>query len=971
MRRIAAAIVVLVLIAIVALLLVRRDPEQVGASPGGAGKGKTAPERTSSTTFDAPAGTKTAPKAEVTKGETGATAPRSGALPADAVAIGTSTATPGLVARRPDPVNPDSPANARTGVRGRVVDGRGSAVAGARVSLRGAKAGAGMMRIMRRSSDGSMQVESPGETRSREAATDEQGRFEVTGLDASYRYRIVVESDAFLTAEVPAPALRSEQVVDAGTVTVHEAGSISGIVLGPDRAPVEGARVRLDDGGGFGPMGFLDDDEPAGSKGGAREMRAMFVGGAAKGGPMGLPMPVALPAPVVTGPDGRFTLDKVAPGTHALLAKKKGFRAARRTSIEAAEGERVDGVEITLGKPLELSVVVRDLKAAPIAGARVSAGVGPSRGAPVVTDANGEAVVRGLASSEVSVSIEADGFVPLNTEVKVEGDEKRTFSLRPGASIVGRAVDQDGKPVEGAMVWTEPRVRDGAGLSISSSDATAADGRFHTKSVGPGDWRIRVMKPGLAPASKDVTIASDSLETDAGDLVLNGLSSVDVVVVDPDGHPVEGADVEQDNGGTFVIAVQDEKTDAPGLGRRARTDAAGKARLDRLEPGTISLRATHSGFCDGRATAVVPAASSVTIKLGRGGRVEGQAVAADGTPLGRAHVTLVAKGQRAPSEATTASDGTFAFEHMSPGTYSVWLGEPQEDADWFTVAEGETVRRTVRAQPGVTLAGTVHASDGSPVAGAQVDFGWLDGFHPGDPLVRFPTQSATTDASGRFRLEKLASQAECGVSIGVNGAKSTFRVTLPTAGTLDRDFVLGSQAPAGAVSVQVVDETGAPVLADVTLDRADDGPLVRREVATDDRGAATFATIAAGPWRVSATSPGFARATAAVPVASGATATARLVLSKGGSILVKPVGPSSGDLFVLVSPDPSQPGADPADIHNAVTSAGAPVRIGGLRNGVSYVVAVHAPGGGPSGKATIRCDGDASAPVEIAVTPGS
>src|SRR5262249_34669565 len=157
-----------------------------------------------------------------------------------------------------------------------------------------------------------------------------------------------------------------------------------------------------------------------------------FVGGAAKAGPMGLPMPGSLPPPVVTGPDGRFTIDKVAPGSHGLLARKKGFRAARKSSIEVAEGERVDGVEVALGTPLALAVVVRDLKAAPMAGARVSAGVGPSRGEPVVTDANGEAVVRNLASSEVTVSIEADGFVPLHTEVKVEGDEKRTFSLRPG-----------------------------------------------------------------------------------------------------------------------------------------------------------------------------------------------------------------------------------------------------------------------------------------------------------------------------------------------------------------------------------------------------------------------------------------------------------------------------------------------------------------------------------------------------------
>src|SRR5262249_50383283 len=157
---------------------------------------------------------------------------------------------------------------------------------------------------------------------------------------------------------------------------------------------------------------------------------------------------------------------------------------------------------------------------------------------------------------------------------------------------------------------------------------------------------------------------------------------------------------------------------------------------------------------------------------------------------------------------------------------------------------GETVRRTIRERQGVAITGTVRSADGSPVAGAQVDFGWLDAFHPGDPEVRFPTQHATTDAAGKLKLENLTAQDGAGITITPpTGAKSTFRVALPASGTLERDFVLGAAGAPGSVTAQVSDESGAPVLADVTLERTDDGPLARRSASTDDRGGATFGSI--------------------------------------------------------------------------------------------------------------------------------
>lgn len=883
------------------------------------------------------------------------------------------------------------PVVAATGLRGRVLASDGGPVAGARVSLRGGRPDASGMTVMTltKGADGHMELSSPGEVRF-EATTDADGVFELKGLDAALRFTLVASppkesAEDLLAARRPAPALKAGQVVDAGEVRLARAARLSGTVRDPAGRPVAEATVRLGD--GDGPMLFGGGEgEPGGGIAMRKAVRVAAPPAARDGPPMGDFM-TGGPG-VKTDAAGRYTLTRVNPGKQTVTATKAGLRAAKR-QVDVADGETKDDVDLALGEPLAVSVQVVDGEGRPIVGATVQAsvGYGPGGGAAKSqkTDAQGLARIEGLSSAEVTLAAKAEGFATVVQEAKLGAGDPATprrLMMRAGCSVTARLVrDSDGAPLTRGLAFLEPIVH-GPNVDVSAdgSNRPDAEGRITLEGVAPGRYRLRAQSPELAATEVACEVPVNVRTVDLGDVRLGALAGLDVVVLDPDGAPVEGATVDAGKGmgGGVMIAVStdDAAPAMPGMGRSARSGADGRARLEGLQPGNVTVRASKPPFADGTAVVGVKAGvrAEVQVKLARPGRVEGRVLGLE--PGARLRVTLLRRGSPMPvASADVAADGTFAFERVAPGEYGLSTGgHGAPPPAWFTLAEGETVTRTLEAAATATVEGVVTDANGAPVAGATIAIGWLDAWHPGDSQVRFPQVRGTTQRGGHYRLTGVKPQPGLGLTVTTQAGHVSYRVDVPTAATVRRDVRLPASGAGATVRVRVTtpdQPDGMTTGATVTLERQDDRPYVRREATTGPDGVASLEAVSAGRYTVSAVATGFARARATLDLGgSGGTAVdgPTLALTPGGALLLEVTGSGSGEARIMVRPEGS---TIASDVWFTGVELGGRARIDGLEVGARYEVQVSAQGHREA-RVVVSCDRpDPQAPVVVALQPGS
>ena len=158
---------------------------------------------------------------------------------------------------------------------------------------------------------------------------------------------------------------------------------------------------------------------------------------------------------------GAFGFDGLASGRYRLWARKDELYVDI-TIVTVRAGR--EPVVLAMRRGLTLRVQVVD-DAGPVAGARLRRYEEP----PVITDAHGWAIVRGLGPGFELVEIEADGYLPADLSLSPAdepgGTIERTVRLTPGAAdredheepeprgrLVGATVGADGRPVAGAWI---------------------------------------------------------------------------------------------------------------------------------------------------------------------------------------------------------------------------------------------------------------------------------------------------------------------------------------------------------------------------------------------------------------------------------------------------------------------------------------------------------------------------------------
>lgn len=340
--------------------------------------------------------------------------------------------------------------------------------------------------------------------------------------------------------------------------------------------------------------------------------------------------------------------------------------------------------------PWTISGTVTDDTGAPAAGVAVEVSPFPGWGSYVTDEAGHYSVPISVAGTYTvffrppagsPLLAEAyDNAAPWNPTRIVVGSVDITgvdAVLERAGSLSGRVVDADGDPIAAVQVQLQSAAFQ---LAYVTTDA---DGVYTAPDLRPGAWRVGFEPPTGSPFVAElyddartyetqtvVTLASGEAKS-LNDAVLARGNTISGRILAPDGTPRAGIEV--------------NASSEAGGGRGGSTGADGTYTITGLADGDYTVSA-QSDWADNLVGVVYPGttrwqdaelvhiAGATTVELGdltliAGATVTGTVVGPDGAPLG--NVNVRAWSLDGENGATTASDGTYSINLLSPGRYRV------------------------------------------------------------------------------------------------------------------------------------------------------------------------------------------------------------------------------------------------------------------------------------------------------------
>jgi protocatechuate 3,4-dioxygenase beta subunit len=403
----------------------------------------------------------------------------------------------------------------------------------------------------------------------------------------------------------------------------------------------------------------------------------------------------------------------------------------------------------------------------------------------------------------------AAGFQPAAESPPGDG-ASTTLLLRPTSGLVGRVVNADGEPVDGARVLAQRLASEGW-RSTRRPDVgratTGGDGRFRLSGLEPGEgYELRARAEGYAEASREVAVADlGEAPTEPVEIVLAAGIRAFGHVMDEDDRPVAGAEVvlvPEVSATTLRTMMRNLSGGEADPGSSATTDADGRFEIGDRSAGRFLLQVAAVGFAPQRVPGVELPAGSPEVDLGTvilapGVELVGRVTDPDDHPLEGAEVTLTSggfgifmgrRGHDVRDPLRTDADGLFRISDLTP----------EETLNLLVKHEGFTQRhvRGVRApseepleivlEPAGRISGRVLDEAGSPVEHAYV-FAQRE-----EVTARFdgaPSYSSS-DENGNFTLDDVA-PGDVSVQVRAEGFQSLTRRGLRiTAGEELRDLTL-------------------------------------------------------------------------------------------------------------------------------------------------------------------------------------
>jgi hypothetical protein len=355
-------------------------------------------------------------------------------------------------------------------------------------------------------------------------ATDPEGSFRFEGLHAGL-VRVPVDLEGFATV------IASTTVV-AGTtvrldVTLEKGCAVEGVVRTADGAPAKGTRISQ------------------GPRAGSPDWVYHRLSSA------------------VADDQGRFRLSPVPSGPVELWAdlRTKADVGHAATSVNGRTGETLAWNPV-LERNLEIRGRLVDESGDPIAGWRIEAGTSAEIDSPpngVDTDAEGRFLLRGCAD----VPFRVQAFPPREPGQKsrpatgASADEVRpgqgelvltvTRAGRPSAFLLGKVVDELGKPFGGATIHAGARL-----LRAGTMTATAPeDGAFRIGPLPAGQWELTVIRKDVPSFRSGSSRSRPTRSEDLGTIALRSRGRFELLLLREDGARVANPVVLLRDGLTF------------------------------------------------------------------------------------------------------------------------------------------------------------------------------------------------------------------------------------------------------------------------------------------------------------------------------------------------------------------------------------------------------------------------------------
>lgn len=740
-----------------------------------------------------------------------------------------------------------------------------------------------------------------------------------TAEDGSFRFPEAANFDAWtLVASPPAPLAEVEvapveviedRVTDLGVLHAAHGFAVPGIVLDEAGRPVEGALVRA--------------VRAKAKQAGMDFLRLIRE----------LPRPHASVDEAKTGPDGRFALKRLVPGTYEMEASAKGFRLTAERGVIVSPASSSREIRIVLGRGYALRGRVVRRTEGPIEGLRVVALLQPRGDREIleifekvatVTDERGEFVVEGLGAGTHVVGVEAPHEPHhLAVNVEVPRDDYLEIVIEGDCWLEGRVVDAAGEPVAAAQVY----VTNFQGNSPLVAHAeTGADGRYRITSLRSGPVQLflvqaegfgtypedfmavlrggqseLILKPG--PNEKNVSLGKGGIVR--GRVVAQGTSD-----------PVPGARVSlvslaalfggsrtgtSDAEGRFEIVsvpmggatliVEKDGWVQPGMTPQTLVSSAMQAVMGgkKEDPGEgISISLSRPGEVVER-----------TLEMARGGMLRGAVVAPGGTGVAGARVSVefastpggfmrqIMAFMPIGEPRVTGEGGAFEIPAPAAGQKVVLVARAQGYLDGrsepFDSKAEDVEGLSVSLRQGATLAGKVSEPGGKPLEGAFVRYTPMAEGGDGGRVWRLRSAKPhRTGEDGAFRIENVET-GRLALQFSHPSFVSVSREGIEAADGKVAE-VSAELAAAGAVSGRVLGADGKPFAgARIGANRV--GPLpegtdpyfrVPQDVATGTDGAFTVGSLPPGRYRLVARADGAADSDPAETETGAAPVTLRL-----------------------------------------------------------------------------------------------
>lgn len=556
-------------------------------------------------------------------------------------------------------------------------------------------------------------------------------------------------------------------------------------------------------------------------------------------------------AAVMTGPDGSFDINSLAPGAYTVTVSADGF-GSQNIGAEIAPGETT-----VLNSSLSrlagtLTGVVTNTGGTPVRGALIEVYSNNVLTASAITDDNGSYTISNLSPGSYTVVSSAAGFSTDTTGAVIENNRITTVisTLQPNpGTLTGRVTTNSGLPIPGAALT----VRESNSDVVVSRTVTDDNGNYVVSNLQPGNYAVTAAADDFQLENSGVIINSGQVSTVNFSLSPNPATITGTIINEATGEPIVGAAIEVrilDLNGNQIAATF--------------SDTNGTYTIQNLAPGTYTVVVSAPDFQTNSASVTLTAGETENVSIGlrpSPGGITGSIVnASTGTGISGAVVRVTDANGFLIVSVLTDSEGNYQINGLAPGNYNV-----NASAESFQQGiTGAIVQPNITTVINIGLAenpGTISGTVTPAIAGASIQLFTADNIFAG---------STSATPQGAFRFDNLKPGQYILRASAPNFSASVVGATVLANQTTI--VIIDLQPNPASVSGQVISTAGEPI-SNAFVRVLDANETVIGTGATDLGGSYAIGNLPPGTFSVVVTAPDFSNATGGVSLSPGETVT--------------------------------------------------------------------------------------------------